>query len=48
MPHPERGMFFTQRPDWTLLKEKYKREKKELPEFSDGIEIFRNAVEYFQ
>ena len=47
MPHPERGMFFTQRPDWTLLKEQFKREKKELPTESDGIEIFRNAVKYF-
>ncbi len=48
MPHPERGMFFTQRPDWTLLKEKFKREKKELPEYSDGMEIFNNAVNYFK
>ncbi|HOP62982.1 MAG TPA: phosphoribosylformylglycinamidine synthase subunit PurQ [Spirochaetota bacterium] len=48
MPHPERGMFFTQRNDWTYLKEKYKREGKELPEYSDGIGIFRNAVEYFK
>ena len=47
MPHPERGMFFTQRPDWTLLKEKFKCEKKELPEFSDGMEIFSNAIRYF-
>ncbi|MBM4166762.1 MAG: phosphoribosylformylglycinamidine synthase I [Ignavibacteria bacterium] len=47
MPHPERGMFFTQRPDWTLLKEKLKREEKPLPEWNDGIEIFRNAVHYF-
>lgn len=47
MPHPERGMFFTQRDDWTYLKEKYKREGKELPEYSDGIAIFKNAVEYF-
>ena len=48
MPHPERGMFFTQRNDWTYLKEKYKREGKELPEFSDGIKIFKNAVDYFK
>ncbi len=47
MPHPERGMFFTQRDDWTLLKEKYRREKKEIPEASDGIAVFRNAVTYF-
>lgn len=48
MPHPERGMFFTQRNDWTYLKEKYKREGGAIPEFSDGIKIFENAVNYFK
>jgi len=48
MPHPERGMFFTQRNDWTYIKEKYKREGKEIPEFSDGMKIFVNAVSYFK
>lgn len=48
MPHPERGMFFTQRNDWTYLKEKYKREGKDIPQFSDGIKIFENAVNYFK
>ncbi len=48
MPHPERGMFFTQRNDWTYLKEKYKREGKDIPEFSDGIAIFKNATGYFK
>ncbi len=48
MPHPERGMFFVQRPDSGLLKEKYRREKKALPEFSDGLQIFKNAVNYFK
>jgi phosphoribosylformylglycinamidine synthase subunit PurQ / glutaminase len=48
MPHPERGMFFTQREDWTLLKEQYIREGKDIPEYSDGIKIFRNAMEYFK
>ncbi len=47
MPHPERGMFFTQRDDWTLLREEYRRRGGEIPEFSSGIEIFRNAVNYF-
>ena len=47
MPHPERGMFFTQREDWTLLREKYRREGRELPEESDGMAIFRNGVYYF-
>ncbi len=47
MPHPERGMFFSQRDDWTLLREEYRRAGRELPEESDGIKIFRNAVRYF-
>ncbi|NLV68975.1 MAG: phosphoribosylformylglycinamidine synthase I [Spirochaetes bacterium] len=48
MPHPERGMFFTQRDDWTRLREDYIRRGDELPEFSDGIQIFKNAVSYFK
>jgi len=47
MPHPERGMFFTQRDDWTLIREQYAREGKDLPEESGGMAIFRNAVGYF-
>lgn len=47
MPHPERGMFFVQRPDSAFLKEKYRREGKPIPEFSDGLQIFKNAVKYF-
>jgi phosphoribosylformylglycinamidine synthase subunit PurQ / glutaminase len=48
MPHPERGMFFTQRDDWTMIKEKLLMEGKDLPEKSDGFAIFNNAVEYFR
>lgn len=48
MPHPERGMFFTQLPFWPLLKEKLKREHKEIPTEGPGLQIFRNAVRYFQ
>lgn len=47
MPHPERGIFFTQRDDWTYLKERMEREGKPVPEEGGGIEIFRNAVRYF-
>lgn len=47
MPHPERGIFFTQRDDWTLLKEEYRRSGSPMPVESDGITIFRNAVKYF-
>lgn len=48
MPHPERAVFFTQLPCWTLLKEKYKREKRPVPKEGPGFAIFQNAVKYFQ
>ncbi len=48
MPHPERGIFITQRDDWTRIKETGKREGKTLPETSDGLKIFENAVNYFK
>lgn len=48
MPHPERAMFFTQLPNWELLKEKYKKEGKEIPEFAPGLQIFKNGIEYFK
>lgn len=47
MPHPERNILFTQRDDWTVEKEKLKRAGKDLPEESEGLLIFKNAVEYF-
>lgn len=47
MPHPERGMFFTQRDDWTYIKADYKRKGIEIPKTSEGIKIFENAVQYF-
>lgn len=48
MPHPERAMFFTQLPNWPLLKEDYKRSGKKIPKEGPGLRIFRNAVEYFK
>ncbi|MCL2025709.1 MAG: phosphoribosylformylglycinamidine synthase I [Leptospirales bacterium] len=47
MPHPERGMFFCQRDDWTLLREDLRRSGKEMPIESDGMMIFKNAVTFF-
>ena len=47
MPHPERGMFFTQRDDWTYIKEKLVREGRDIPDMADGYSIFKNAVNYF-
>jgi len=48
MPHPERNIFFTQEDDWTMQKEKLKRAGKALPKESQGMKIFKNAVEYFK
>lgn len=48
MPHPERAIDFTQLPNWTLLKEQYKRAHKKLPEEGPGMRIFRNGVNYFK
>ena len=48
MPHAERAIHFTQLPNWTLLKEKYKRAGKEIPEEGEGLKIFRNGVRYFK
>lgn len=48
MPHPERGMFFSQRDDWPLLREHFRRAGQEIPEESDGMKIFRNAVKFFK
>lgn len=48
MPHPERAMFFTQLPNWPLLKEQYIRQKKQLPKTGPGLQIFKNAVQYFR
>lgn len=47
MPHPDRAIFFHQRPDWTLEREKLAALGKKTPEYADGIEVFRNAVQYF-
>ena len=46
MPHPERAIFFTQDPLWTLKKDKLQRESKDLPEYLPAIKIFKNAVKY--
>ena len=48
MPHPERAMFFTQLPNWPLLKEQLKRAEKEIPKDGPGLKIFRNGINYFK
>lgn len=48
MPHAERAMFFTQLPHWPLIKETYLRENKSLPIYGPGLQLFKNAINYFQ
>ncbi|MEK7093503.1 MAG: phosphoribosylformylglycinamidine synthase I [Patescibacteria group bacterium] len=48
MPHPERAVRFTQLPHWTYLKERYVRDGVPVPTEGPGIQVFRNAVRYFQ
>lgn len=48
MPHPERAIFYTQFPNWPLLKEEYIRTGQKLPKEGPGLQIFRNAVSYFK
>jgi phosphoribosylformylglycinamidine synthase len=47
MPHPERGMFFSHMPNWPLIKEETIRQKKKLPTEGPGLQLFKNAVQYF-
>jgi phosphoribosylformylglycinamidine synthase subunit PurQ / glutaminase len=48
MPHPERAIDFTHLPNWTLLRENYRRSGREVPIEGPGIQIFKNGVEYFE
>ncbi len=48
MPHPEAFNHWTNHPDWTRLKEHYRRRGEPYPQEGFGIKIFRNAVEYFK
>lgn len=48
MPHPERGMLFTQLPNWPLLAEDFKRKSLKLPKLAPGIQIYKNGVNYFK
>jgi phosphoribosylformylglycinamidine synthase len=48
MPHPERGMFTSQRDDYHELKDASQRFGTILPEETDGMAVFRNAAKYFK
>ena len=47
MPHPERAVSFFHLPHWTYLKERLTRNGEPLPSEGPGLQIFRNAVNYF-
>jgi phosphoribosylformylglycinamidine synthase subunit PurQ / glutaminase len=47
MPHPERAIDFTHLPQWTMLKEELQRAGKEIPVEGPGLQLFKNAVQYF-
>jgi phosphoribosylformylglycinamidine synthase subunit PurQ / glutaminase len=48
MPHPERAMEFVNQYDWTLQKERLKRQQLPVPMESMNMRLFRNIVEYFR
>ncbi len=48
MPHPEAFNHWTNHPDWTYLREQYRRAGKSCPTEGAGIRLFRNAVEFLQ
>jgi len=48
MPHPEAFNHWTNHPNWTRLKEHYRRRGEPYPQEGYGIKIFRNAVDYFK
>jgi phosphoribosylformylglycinamidine synthase I len=48
MPHPEAFNHWTNHPDWTHLKEQYRRQGKPYPGEGAGIQLFRNAVEFLR
>jgi phosphoribosylformylglycinamidine synthase subunit PurQ / glutaminase len=48
MPHPERGMDFTQRDDWPKQAELLRRRGQPLPASSDGLAVYAAAVEAFR
>lgn len=48
MPHPEAYNRFTNHPHWTRKKEELKRRGEPIPYEGDGIQVFRNAVEYIK
>ncbi len=47
MPHPERAIYQTQFPNYTLLRELARQKGECLPSEGCGLQIFKNAIKYF-
>ena len=48
MPHPERATFFSQLPQYYLLRAEYDAKGKQIPSEGPGLTLFKNAAEYFK
>ena len=48
MPHPEAYIDWVNHPDWTLKKERLKREGKSIPKYGQGLLLFKNAFDYLK
>ena len=50
MPHPERALYFFQKPDWIIQKTRADRnlQNKDKKRYADGYKIFKNAYNYFK
>ncbi len=47
MPHPERAIAFTHLPQWPVLAQDRRRRGLALPDHGPGLQIFKNAVGWF-
>ncbi|MCK4650037.1 phosphoribosylformylglycinamidine synthase I [Candidatus Pacearchaeota archaeon] len=49
MPHPERAILSASSPDFQKMKEKLKRQKKDIPVYyNHALNIFKNAIDYIK
>lgn len=48
MPHPDRFLYFENEEGWELKKESLIRAGKTLPKEGDGLQVFKNGINYFK
>ena len=49
MPHPERALYFFQKPDWIIYKKNIQRKVVDKThQYAEGYKIFQNAYNYFK